>query len=129
MSREIKVRAWDTLQEMYMKRVYRGEEPRFDEDGIYEIDAPSYWVLEQFTGLRDSQDQDIYEGDIITFQRWDDDTVLRGPVWWDAEAAAWAFGRYTHQHCDEPFDWGYSASKIREGSMRVVGNVHEESVV
>lgn len=135
MSREIKFRVWDNIYKNYEDAAENwfgdGLELFMPERELFAASLdilqrkPERYVIEQFTGLKDSQGKDIYEGDLITFQRWDDDTILRGPVWWDTEAAAWAFGRYIHQHCDEPFDWGYPATKIRDGSIKVVGNIHE----
>lgn len=148
MSREIKFRAWDShystwhsigvpivVTSSYLIGWHVGDS-RFrgnpcinapsDSDGFVKYSAERY-IIERFTGLKDSKGTDIYEGDLVTFQRWDNDTILRGPVWWYTEAAAWAFGRYTGSHCDEPFFWGYTASGIRDGSVKVVGNIHEDN--
>ena len=53
--REIKFRAWDGYDFAYMSM---DKEP-----GIYR--CGSHKVLEQFTGLQDKNDVDIYEGDVV----------------------------------------------------------------
>lgn len=139
MSRVIKVRVWNPIGHEWlfpnpkMEDWFGGSKNAINlwcyQDtglGVHGLSADST-IIEEWTGLKDSQGQDIYEGDLVTFQRWDNDTILRGPVWWDTEAAAWAFGRYIHQHCDEPFEWGYPATKIRDGSAKVVGNIRENN--
>jgi len=60
MSREIKFRAWDGVK---MRGVDKNDYFSIRNDGLpsQNIDV----VLTQFTGLRDSNESDIYEGDIL----------------------------------------------------------------
>jgi len=67
MNREIKFRAWDGKEMHQDVMIFDGSPPdlrilEFDETGTTEKSVIS---IQQFTGLKDKNDKEIYEGDIV----------------------------------------------------------------
>ena len=116
--REIKIRAW---YKPY-KQMCQVESLRFDENGVYtavlieesfhdrRIVEADEIVIEQYTGLKDMNGTDIYEGDILI-----DDTGEPIEYW----VVKFADGGFVGECA------GVAESLFELTNLEVIGNIHE----
>ena len=109
--REIKFRAWDKRNSRFLRHNIH-----IDGDGMI------FWVfgysceyfpkedveIEVFTGLRDKNGKEIYEGDVLGKSSCGCPLVVE-----------WLFGRFEARSCDSVLDRNYWKD------CEVVGNIHE----
>jgi len=104
--REIKFRAWDEgLNKFHFPK-------------LWDKSMPSNWekwyVLQQYTGLKDKNGKEIYSGDLIKSGK----TGLNYKVVWDDENAAWESlcTNPERDYCLMPYSWC---------DGEIIGNIHE----
>lgn len=122
MSREIKFRAWDTENEIYLEPdeafliADKGLPARFSQRFGYTSDEEL--VIEQFTGLLDRNGREIYEGDILG-NEWGNGYIS----WCDKckQFQYYIFGEC--MACSGDVQWYELAAD--DGKLEVIGNIHE----
>ena len=124
MSREIKFRAWDKKEHVMEVPIAIG----FDDSG--KIDSVSTYkylwgdklLLEQFTGLKDKNGKDIYEGDILAWHS----NVYRKHDW--VGLVLYRGAGFAVQESDKSYsspEWLDCACRKDANIIEVIGNIHE----
>lgn len=110
--REIKFRAWDSFKEEWQ---YQPESGDFDFIDGLEIDYDKErFILEQYTGLKDKNGKEIYEGDILAYNVY---IISKGKQTFKEKQVIYDLLDFELLHTL------YCLSTTR--SLEVIGNIHE----
>lgn len=121
MNRAIKFRAWDKDQkrmfdDILAKRLdWLTREMKLESEELLRMIAGRFsdYALMQFTGLRDKDGREIYEGDVL---RSDLDEVMMDEVVWDELIASFEL---------KGVSTGFSQRRIEDWQWHIVGNIYE----
>jgi len=129
--RDIKFRVWDKINKEFSNHTNRDPfmdlsmgdifywERRQNEDGVYEGDIilkdenKNRFVLQQYTGLKNSSGKEIYEGDIVEAYDESENETFSGNVIYDQKLASFVFTNKCDTYYLTSFD------------LQVVGNIFQ----
>lgn len=114
--RDIKFRAWNTITERYHYNIQNVHDEEFS-DSFQNILDDDELIVEEFTGLKDKNGVEIYEGDIVQYGE-DKDFIF---------VVIFKYGCfYAHNILGEKFMTdSLLGSLVMSEKVSVIGNIHE----
>lgn len=120
MTREIKFRAWnENTKKMIdlLKITPLALDPTLITDGLF-LPFSDELILMQFTGLRDKNGKEIYEGDVLSTEA---DPPRICEIKYDDKFGAFMVGWQPHAFYSKLAEYAY----FNNDEIKVIGNIHE----
>lgn len=130
MQREIKFRVWDILERIFLHK--KGINTiAFNTDGLFfpygtgksNLEWTDRFIIQQYTGLKDKNGQEIYEGDIL--ERIGNGSFCKIVIYWDEQNCRFISRNVSNLH-GEGFPISNNSINISDWTYWVVcGNIYE----